>query len=302
MNRIQFYVKGVVTAFVLLLTLTTSVTAQSGTWKYGFELGWTNSKIQGDVETDAGGLELESQKFNAGFHLSVYARRHFTDLFGLQFGVSYAQRGGRIEFNGPSYYTFGLQDDAQRVVPVIRDESLKIQNGYLTIPVIAFHKIGKRFEVGAGAYGGYLVSSKSDGQIRLSEQSSGANGFTTFFINSENNYFRDDFGDATLGTQDINVGGAIFEEPRTVGGYYEYQVDPVESYFNRFDAGLIGQVGFYFNESLNLKGRFSYGLTDLTKKEADVSKAEYDQQALTQILRDDKDRSLSLQISIGFLF
>ena len=279
-----------------------TATAQSGTWKYGFELGWTNSKIQGDLEADAAGLELETQKFNAGFHLSFYARRHFTDLFGLQFGLSYAQRGGRLEFDGPSNYIFGLQEALQRFVPVNRNESLKIQNGYMTIPVVAFHKIGNRFEIGAGAYGGYLVSSKSDGQIRLSQRTSGASSFTTFFINSDNNYFRDDYGDATLGTQDINVGGATFVEPRTVGAYYEYQQDPVENYFNRFDAGLLAQVGFYFNESLNLKGRFSYGLTDVTKKEADAAKASYDEQNVRMLFRDDKDRSLSLQVSIGFLF
>jgi hypothetical protein len=286
----------------LALMVNTSALAQSGTWKYGFELGWTNSKIQGDLETNEAGMELETQQYNAGFHLSFYARRHFTDLFGLQFGLSYAQRGGRLEFNGPSQYVFGLQGDIQRLVPADRNESLKIQNGYMTIPVLVFQKIGNRLELGAGAYAGYLVSSKSDGQIRLSSSSGGANAFETFFINSDNNYFKDEFGDATLGMQTINVGGANFEEPRTIGAYYEYLADPGESLFNRFDAGIMAQLGFYFNESLNLKGRFSYGLTDVTKKEADTAKGDFDRTNNQFLFRDDKDKSLSLQISIGFMF
>ena len=274
--------------------------AQSGEWKYGFELGWSNSKVQGDLES-IGGSDVETQKFNSGFHLSLYARRYYTDLFGVQFGLTYSQRGVRNEYDGPSYYLFGKQSGPGVPIDVNRVQSLKTLNGYLDIPVMAFHKIGERFEVGGGVYGGFLVVSKADGELRIGQRPSGGSSFETFFVTAENNYLKDNFGENTFGVQDISVDGTVYEEPRTIGAYYEYQSDPGENLYNTFDFGLIGQVGVYLSESLNVKGRFSYGLTDVTKSEADAARAALGpSQEIT--FRDDTDVNLSMQISLGFLF
>ncbi len=299
--RITQRIRTVIVAGLLCLFAGMSSIAQSSEWKAGFELGWANSKIQGDLEMDDSGGDFETQKFNSGFHLSFYARRYFTDLFGIQFGLTYAQRGGRIELDGDSYHVFGLQSAQRRFTQINRVQSLKILNGYLDIPVVAFHRIGERFEVGAGAYVAYMVVSKADGELRISERASGGSSVETFFINNDYNYFKNEFGEETFGVQTIAVDGATFDEPRTVGAYYEYLTDPGEKFFNRFDVGLIAQVGYYLNNSLNLKGRFMYSISDVTKEETDVSRASVTQDQQF-ILRDDTDRNLSMQISLGFLF
>ena len=100
-------------ALLLCFLASNEVLAQSGTWKFGFELGWTQSKLTGELEKDDSGTDLESLKFNGGFHLSFYARRHFTDEMGVQFGLSYAQRGVKQEFEGPSYYIFWTRKHAE---------------------------------------------------------------------------------------------------------------------------------------------------------------------------------------------
>lgn len=285
--------------FVLTLLISNEAMAQSGTWKFGFELGWTQSKLTGDVENDGNGLDLESLSYNGGFHLSFYSRRHFTDELGVQIGLSYAQRGVKREFEGPSYYFFGQVGTNSRLLRVNRFESLKIQSGYLDIPVIAFYKI-KRFEIGAGVYGAVMLNAKANGELRISPSSSGVD-FSPFLVNVEYNYFKDDFGDDPIGVKQITVNNIPYIEPIAMRAYHEYIEDPMENYYNRLDYGLIGQVGVYLNESLNIKGRLMYGLSDLTKKEADFSKFDFES-GPNLIQRDDNDRNISIQVSLGFMF
>ncbi len=282
-------------ALVIGITIVTVGFGQSGTWKYGFELGWSNSKIQGDLEADRNGEEAETQKFNTGFHLSFYARRHFTDLFGLQFGLAYAQRGTRNDFDGASHYKLGRQATTSRLILGDRVETQDVLNGYLDLPVVAFHKLGGKLELGAGGYVGVLLASKADGEIRMS-----GDNFNTFFVNTEKKFLKDDFGDMPFGAQEVRINGQTYTEPRRIGAYYEYDADPGDNLYKTLDYGLIGQVGFYFNESLNLKARFTYGLADVTEMNADVSKGATN--LGEQIFRDDTDRNLSMQLSLGFLF
>ena len=287
-------------AFLAMTFVADSAAAQGGSWKYGFELGATRSTLAGELETNDAGEDLESLKFNGGFHLSFYARRHFTDEFGVQFGLSYAQRGVKREFEGPSYYIFNQSGSQAQIMRIDRFESLKIQSGYLDIPVLAFYKIGRKFEVGAGIYGALMLNAKANGELRISPREP-STAFDPFLVNVEFNYFKDDFGDDPIGIKLIDVNGNPFVEPIAMKAYHEYLVDPGESLYNKLDYGLVGQVGVYLNESLNFKGRLMYGLADLTKAEADAAKFDYDV-GPTLFFRDDKDNSVSVQISLGFLF
>lgn len=289
-----------VLAFVALSSLTNRLCAQSGTWRFGFELGWSYSNINGESESSDAGIDLETANYNSGFNLSIYTRRYFTDLFGLQFGVAYSQRGSQHEFDGQSYYIFGLQDNQPRVVRGSRFESRKYANHYIDLPVMVFHHIGSVLEVGAGGYASLLVSSKSDGEIRFNDEGSGIS-FQPFFLDTEYNYLSDDYGDNASGTQMIRIEGQNFEEPRRIPAYYEYLDDPGEKLLSRLDYGLMAHLGFYFNESLNVKGRVMYGLADLTNEEADVAKSEFTEDRKL-IFRDDTDNSVSFQVTLGFLF
>ncbi|MCB0615727.1 MAG: PorT family protein, partial [Phaeodactylibacter sp.] len=60
-------------------------------------------------------------------------------------------------------------------------------------------------------------------------------------------------------------------------------------------------LAFYLNQGLYVGLRVNYGLSDLTRTERDVSRKELDD-SNNFIFREDKDRNLTLQASVGFSF
>lgn len=275
--------------------------AQRPDWNIGFELGWSNSKIIGDDYQSINGSSVETRDFASGFNLSLYARKHFTDGFGVQFGLSYSQRGGEVNYNGPSYYRLGFNQEEKRILALNRNESLRIQNSYLDVPIVAFHRIGSKFEIGAGVYAGMIIVSKGDGDSRMTPLTNGTP-FDPFIIGQEHNYLRDLTGDAVLaGVQDIIVGSRTYNEPRVLAAYYETYEGARDKNFYRSELGALAQIGYYFNTSLNIKARATYGLTDITRNSLDWDKSTLDS-SNNQIYRDDKDRHISFQLLLGFMF
>ena len=89
-----------------------------------------------------------------------------------------------------------------------------------------------------------MVVAKANGEFRISPQTSGAE-FTPFLVNAEFNYFRDDYGDDPIGAKSVTVDDVGYVEPIAMRAYQEYLEEPGKDLYNRFDYGLIGQVGVY---------------------------------------------------------
>ena len=115
-------------------------------------------------------------------------------------------------------------------------------------------------------------------------------------------YFSDEIGEAIPenGTEIRMINGVSLEIPKSIKAYYDYPEGSETGMFNRLDFGLHAGMNFYINRSLFVGARFNYGLTDITNADVDRSLLEKNGDAL--ILRDDRDRNLSIQASIGFSF
>ena len=89
-------------------------------------------------------------------------------------------------------------------------------------------------------------------------------------------------------------------QPSNIDAYYE-AADNDENKFRTIDLGLNAGVAFFLNRGLYVGVRANYGLTDITNEGQDVS-----QVALTNtnqyVTRDDQDRNISIQASVGFRF
>ena len=285
-------------AFLAAMLWSSASFGQSGgDVKVGFEIGWSTSKMIGDYS------DSEETDFTGGFHLHLYTRYYFTDNFGLQGGIQYAQRGSKYKYDGESYYKFG-QDRAIKAVAVgNRIEDNRILNGYFDLPILAFYKINRRFEVGAGVYGGVQIVSQGSGDIRFEGRGAVTNNKVDLFTSEiDYNYNKDLFSRRiTEGFNLRNVDGKIVEAPIVSGAYWDFDEEPDGDYFNKVEAGLVGHLAYWFNSSLSLRGKVAYGLSDVTNNDVDYSRASLNEDG-TLMLSKDKDQHLSIQVSIGFSF
>ncbi len=267
----------------------------------GIIAGMNLSKLIGPSEVDASGDELEDYSFKTGFHLGGRFNYRFTDAFGLRGELLYSQKGATYSYDGTSYWVF--QDEAGQLLYSTgnRNTDLKIVNNYLEVPIMAFYQLGP-VEFSGGAYFSWLFRSTGSGELRYSGVSENGNPIDEFTISLLFNYYSDNFQPINAeDTQPVEVDGDIIQVPEVIGAQYDLITEPEDRLFKRFDYGLIANVAVYLNEGLFIGGRLNYGLADITRTERDVSRYQLDENKQA-IFRDDADRNLTLQISLGFSF
>lgn len=135
---------------------------------------------------------------------------------------------------------------------------------YIEIPLSGYFHITDNLRISLGAYGGFLLSANGTGS-------------DNFVIDGTNEVIRTDL---------------------------DYDLDG--GFFNRFDVGVLGGVDFVFDSGLKFGFRASSSLNDLTKNDFDFSKSEINidptNGTASLVNREDVDRILSLQFSVGFGF
>ena len=289
------------TTFVLLtallaLPLTTFAQEFSG----GFRAGLNFTRIDGPSETLNDGTELEDFNMVTAFHVGAVFNYAFTDLFGLRGELLYSQRGVDYSFEGPSYWVFRTVDD-DRVFSTTgnRNTVLDITLSYIDIPLMAYGRVG-RFEFIGGVTTSFLISSRGDGELTYSGTTTGGANVQPFTAALSFNYFRDGIEENPNNPVTRNLDGKIAIIPETLGANFA-ELDEDEAVFSFLDLGLTGGISFYLNQGLYLGGRFTYGLLDATREERDVSRVSLDENR-NYINRDDFDRNINFQASIGFLF
>lgn len=288
-----------VTIIIAFLSLTAgSLTAQ---FSGGFVAGMNFSKLSGPSETDAAGNNLEENTFKTGFHVGGRFSYKFTEAFGLRGEVLYSQKGSDFKYDGESYFVFLTEDEDLIFSTGTRNTNLRIVNSYVEIPAMAFLRLG-RLEIGGGGYFAYLFRSTATGNLNYRGVSASGSTIEPFDISLDFNYFTDGFERTDIGeTQPVIVDGEVVQVPTVIGSQYEVLVEPEDRLFQRTDFGLIGNLAVYLNQGLFLGFRVNYGLVDLTKTERDISRKMLDENN-RPIFRDDFDRNLTLQASIGFGF
>lgn len=280
---------------VVLLLCTTWLSAQklSG----GFKSGLNFSTFNGPVETNAEGEALETFKTNTGFHIGAAFRLSFTDYFGVRAELLYSQKGVEYTYEGQSYWTF---TNATNPVYTVgnRVAIISINNSYIDVPLMAYVRLG-RLEFSGGVNASILLGSIGTGDLTYSGTTQGGVSIDPFTLALDYNYFRDRYqGYNTFENHSFQVGNSTLEVPKNIGAYFEGE-DNGEDLFKRTDFGLNAGVSFFLNKGLYLGFRANFGMTDVTNMAQDISRFRLDTDN-SYIFRDDVDKNVSFQASIGF--
>ena len=286
--------------FALLLGVSTPLTAQQ--FSGGFKAGLNFATFDGPLETGAGDVELENFGNSTNFHIGAIANLRFTDIFRMRAELLYTQKGGIINFDGPSYWLFvPAGEQPPFFVNGERTSVVEVTNTYLEIPIMAVARL-KRFEVSAGVSTGFLVASRGSGEININGATS-PNGSVVqpFSVNLDFNYLSDEPQqlDENNSSQ-LQVDNQDVFLPDRLNARYQ-QLDDEDNLFNTLDVGLVGGISYFLNKGLFIGGRVNYSLIDITEQSQDISRSTINPDD-TYVTRDDDDRNFLLQLSVGFSF
>lgn len=278
-------------SFALLLGLYTPLAAQE--FSGGFKAGLNFVTFDGPLETGAGDVELESFGNSTNFHIGAIANLRFTDIFRMRAELLYTQKGGIINFDGPSYWLFVPAGEAPPFsVNVQRTTVLEVTNTYLEVPIMAVARL-KRFEVSAGLSAGFLVSSRASGEANIQDgvlPNGSVIGPSS--VGLDFNYLSDE-------PQQLDENNSLML-PDELNARYQ-QLDDDDNLFNTLDVGLVGGISYFLNRGLFIGGRVNYSLIDITEQSQDISRSTINPDD-TYVTRDDDDRNFVLQLSVGFSF
>lgn len=269
----------------------------------GFKAGLNFNTFRGPAEQDpAGEKTLEQFDLNTGFHVGATLTYEATDLMGARVELLFSQKGGRRSYEGPSYYFLREADRTATWVSGTRKTDVSVNQSYLDIPVAGYFRPVPFLEIYAGGSVGILLSATGFGELRFGGAPQTFPPLAEFSHEIDANFLSDQPGEvrpadppATLSYQ-----GKTFVIPQAAGAYFEFGEDPGRLY-RRLDAGVLGGLSVFLNGSLYVSARGYYGLLDTTRSQADVSLRALDANG-GLVRRDDDDRQVSLQCSIGFSF
>ncbi len=286
--------------FILLLTIVSlSMHAQL---RYGFKTGLNFATIKGESELGVGGASLENWANVTGFQIGITLGFPITDNIGIRGELMYSKKGAKYTFDGPSYRFFRNANTVKFTTGNSK-YLINVNNSYIDIPVMAYAR-WKSFEISGGAYAALLVQSIGEGALTYSNAISVVppnNPVPEVKVNLSHNYRKDAVGEGAAGeTVSVQVDAAKFDILKTQGAYYDYTEDRGNLY-NSLDYGLVGGVSYFLSSALYVNVRVQYGLADLTKNEADLSKGAVGDDLSLQY-RNDNDRNFVVQASVGFSF
>lgn len=284
-----------------LLLAGISLSAQN-TLYGGFKAGMNFATIDGPLIMGSNGQELESYSYTTGFHVGVNFNVNLTDYFGLRGEVIYGQKGAEYDFSGSSFMPFYRADGSGALISSgTRNTRLSITNTYIDLPVSAFIRFG-RLELSGGLSLGVLVSSRAVGEITFNGVSPQGENVNNIVFIVDGSYFETDAFDVNNPgiSDEIRIDGRRVVLPESIGAYYD-NPSPDKSLFNTLDASVQGGVSFYLNQGLFLSFKGFYGISDISRNEADYSVVELNNDQ-SLILKSDDDKNITLQASVGFHF
>ena len=174
--------------------------------------------------------------------------------------------------------------------------TVNISNNYLDFPLMGYGKFG-RFEFNAGFNISLLAGSVGAGQLKFTGVSPVVDEFT---LNLDYRYIGDDAREASrFGLQEIRVSNEKVNIPTQVGAYYEYDMKD-GNLFRFLEISYLAGINFYLNDGLYLGLRGNFGLLDVTRAAMDRTYQTFENNL--PALRNDTDKQVSYQLSLGFSF
>lgn len=269
---------------------------------FGIRAGLNYSKFLGPLEKEGAD---ERFKLNNGFHFGMMIEYEVSDIVSFRTELLYTQNGNKQKYDGTSYYRFpiGVSGELTRVSVIDSvDIDLDISNAYVSIPITAHFRTLEKWDIYGGAYVNFMVSSIGRGILRFG-------GSDTLTIDHQfqqglNYNYRTDtevgfrsFGNSNIG---IRANGLDVNLPSFVGAYYQHD-EKNGNAFTSVDYGLVAGINYFLNPGLYIGLRCEYGMRDITNDRMDRSLRSLNDDNTFQF-RDDDDRHLGFNISLGFRF
>lgn len=118
----------------------------------------------------------------------------------------------------------------------------------------------------------------------------------------DHNYKKDEAGSGSLTGPAIIINDQSLFLFKNTGAYYQFSsAEKSGNLYNNIDYGFTGGLSYFFTKGFFAGLRYDYGLTDLTNNRMDPSRKSLDENG-EFIFKNDFDRHISLQISLGFRF
>lgn len=292
-------------SLILLLTLATfTFTLQAQEYGYGFSVGLNFSKFDAPSEKDAAGNELETFKYNTGFHVTASFIYKIVDNYGIRTGLTFSQRGGEYIFEGNGTQVL-VADNGTRVgASGARKDVLSITNSYLEVPLVGYARVLEKLEIFGGASLNFLVGSEAFGERTFSGNSNITGTPVDFTSALDYKYFKDEVPSTEL-FRNIGIPTVVQADgqevfiPEAMTAYYDFE-NKDGSIYNVVDLSAIIGLAFYLNKGLYISGSANFGLLDATNETYDISKTQLN--GLDYVPTNDKDRNFFIQTSVGFSF
>lgn len=313
MISLRINMKNMNRILILLFFCLGLVTIQAQEFNIGIRAGLNYSKLNGPVE--GSGEAIEKLGFGGGFHFGVSYQRNFTSLIGLRTEFLYIQNGGTRSYSGPSYFVLRAGDETVFDRGILEGTDtggnnqrdgyfLEVSNAYISFPVTLHIKPSRKFEFLAGAYVGFSVGPRANGRVQY--QSTDAPDDIFFSQGLRYDYYGDIAGEGNFNAGSTAVFVQTSEGEKTVvvpsiaGAYYQL-AEKEDNTYKTLDYGLIAGANYFFNSGFYFGSRLTYGLRDLTNNAMDFSLIDFNSDK-TLITRDDVDKHLGLEFSLGFKF
>lgn len=262
----------------------------------GIRAGTNYTKFNGPSEMGA----REEFKTANGIHFGLGLGYKLNDLMSIKTEIMYTQNGSKYEFEGDSYYPFLLSDGVFIVYDSL-DLKMDISNAYLHVPLTFNIQTLGKYEFYGGAYVNFMISPIGTGILKFGGRSKDSENHQ-FEQGQDHRYFSDRAGESApfagqifiiVDERDVNI-------PSLVGGYYNFS-NKVANTYHTIDFGLVGGFNYYLNRGLYLGLRVEYGLRDVTNNRMDVSRTTLNLDE-SYVFREDNDRHIGLNLSLGFKF
>lgn len=267
---------------------------------FGVRAGLNYSTFLGPTET---GVE-ESYGYSNGFHFGLSYSYDFTDLFSVRSEVVYIQNGSTYDYKGDSYYIIRQTDKTTFEKGTLEFYELNISNAYISIPIVANYRIGKKWEVYGGGYFNMLIGPTGRGQMKfLSNERPDE---IRFIRSLDFRYNSDELSEITGRTAGplteigILVDGDVVTLPKFAGAYTR-QGEKTGNKFRFLDFGLRAGANYFLNKGFFVGFSVEYGFPDLTNNDVDISLKELNPDS-SFIFSEDKDTHFGIQASFGFRF
>ena len=295
----------------LLLVLCVVFLASAGhsqDLKIGVRTGLGYYKLLGELEAN------ETQSLATGFHFAITGKYNLTNKFGLRTELVYIQKNSLQEYDQFKTVFFIQSPTGAGVIKQVIEGgnkySLEKIFNIFSIPVHAVYKPHKKIELFGGIDFDFTAGVIGQGKIEFNNGGTEANEDNIAFNQTLSfNYSTDVVGGVPTFSQEFvlidfdedNDGEReIVSLPKALGAYYYHDSDEGKAH-STFDMALSAGFSYFINPGLYLRATGNYGLFDSTKERFDHSNQEYKADG-SYVLRDDFDRKVGFQISLGFQF